>query len=75
MRAAFVSEILRGRRELTLPMIRGLHRELQIPYDVLLVTEDDNYARVAVNSSAGKAAGPRQRGKAASATKRHARAS
>ena len=33
---ARVSEILLGRRSLTLAMIRGLHRELEIPLDVLV---------------------------------------
>ena len=33
---ARVSEILNGQRKLTLAMIRALHRELQIPLDVLV---------------------------------------
>ena len=33
---ARVSEVLNGRRQLTLPMIRALHRELHIPFDVLV---------------------------------------
>ena len=33
---ARVSEVLLGRRPLTLPMIRGLHRELKIPLEVLV---------------------------------------
>lgn len=33
---ARVSEVLNGRRSLTLAMIRALHRELQIPLDVLV---------------------------------------
>jgi HTH-type transcriptional regulator / antitoxin HigA len=33
---ARVSEVLLGRRALTLPMIRGLHRELKIPLEVLV---------------------------------------
>jgi|SRR5882724_13210586 len=33
---ARVSEVLNGRRKLTLPMIRALNRELHIPFDVLV---------------------------------------
>jgi HTH-type transcriptional regulator/antitoxin HigA len=66
---ARISESLLGRRALTLPMIRGLHHELEIPYDVLLVTERKEAA-----PRAAKAAGPSQRGKRSSA-KKHARAS
>ena len=33
---ARVSEVLGRKRALTLPMIRGLHRDLQIPLDVLV---------------------------------------
>jgi HTH-type transcriptional regulator/antitoxin HigA len=44
---ARVSEILGGRRSLSLSMIRGLHRELQIPLDVLVAEKDQERPRSA----------------------------
>jgi HTH-type transcriptional regulator / antitoxin HigA len=37
---ARVSEVLMGRRSLTLPMIRGLHRALSIPAEILIAAPD-----------------------------------
>jgi HTH-type transcriptional regulator/antitoxin HigA len=55
---ARIAEILLGRRSLTLPMIRGLHRELEIPLHVLVAerTAPKKAREVAVKRAARKSA-------------------
>jgi len=56
---ARVSEVLTGRRPLTLPMIRGLHRALGIPAEILISEARSPKKRSRPqNNSRGKAIGP-----------------
>jgi HTH-type transcriptional regulator / antitoxin HigA len=64
-----VSEVLSGARKLTLPMIRGLNRELQIPAEVLIAERTKSRAPKSRKAKSGKSARVSRRGEKRASTK------